>query len=66
MPKHSPDEYSPEEAQQRLRKMLTGAFDGPPTPLKNIPKRSGESRKLARKKKRGASRASARTARPGT
>jgi hypothetical protein len=29
--------------QQRLQKILQGAFSGPPTPLKDIPTRDGES-----------------------
>jgi hypothetical protein len=43
------DQYDAEETKQRLRKILRGAFHGPPTPLKDIPTRSGESRKLTRK-----------------
>ncbi|HTE77016.1 MAG TPA: hypothetical protein VK653_09780 [Xanthobacteraceae bacterium] len=43
-------EYEWEEAAQRLRAVLHGAFAGPPTPLKDIPTRNGESRKLKRKK----------------
>jgi hypothetical protein len=39
-----------EEAQQRLQKILQGAFSGSPTPLKDIPTRTGESRSLKRKK----------------
>jgi len=39
-----------EETEQRLQKILQGAFDGPPTPLKDIPKKSGETRSLKRKK----------------
>jgi hypothetical protein len=39
-----------EETEQRLQKMFKGAFSGPPTPLKDIPTRDGESRKLRRKK----------------
>jgi hypothetical protein len=35
---------------QRLQKILQGAFSGPPTPLKDIPTKTGESRKLQRKK----------------
>ena len=38
------------ETEQRLKKILKGAFSGPPTPLKDIPTREGESRKLKRKK----------------
>jgi hypothetical protein len=41
---------SQEPDQQRLQKILQGAFSGPPTPLKDIPTKSGESRSLARKK----------------
>jgi hypothetical protein len=32
------------DTEQRLQKILQGAFSGPPTPLKDIPKRNGESR----------------------
>jgi hypothetical protein len=39
-----------EEFEQRLRSLLHGAFSGPPTPLKNIPKRNGESRAVSKKK----------------
>jgi hypothetical protein len=39
-----------DDAQQRLRKILKGAFSGPPTPLKDIPTKTGESRSLKRKK----------------
>ena len=48
--KQSADEYSAEETQQRLHKILQGAFSGPPTPLKDIPTRWGKSRKSKRKK----------------
>lgn len=44
------DEDNPEETQQRLRKILEGAFSGLPTPLKDIPKKTGEARSLKRKK----------------
>ena len=40
------DQFSQIEAQKRLDAVLSGAFSGPPTPLKDIPKRDGESRKL--------------------
>jgi hypothetical protein len=33
-----------EETEQRLKRMLKGAFSGPPTPLKDIPTRSGKQR----------------------
>jgi len=42
--------YSEHDAQSRLRVILRGAFAGSPTPLKDIPKRNGESRSLKRKK----------------
>jgi hypothetical protein len=35
---------------ERLQKILQGAFSGPPTPLKDIPTKTGESRSLKRKK----------------
>jgi hypothetical protein len=38
------------DTEQRLIKLLQGAFSGPPTPLKDIPTRDGESRSLKRKK----------------
>jgi hypothetical protein len=43
-------ENDAQQAEQRLQKILRGAFAGPPTPLKDIPTRTGESRKLRRKK----------------
>jgi hypothetical protein len=39
------DRYSPEETGQRLQKILQGSFSGLPTPLKDIPTQTGESRK---------------------
>jgi hypothetical protein len=45
--------FSDSEVKERLQKTLHGAFSGPPTPLKDIPTREGESRK-----KRGVSGAS--------
>jgi hypothetical protein len=44
------DQYGTKETEQRLQKILQGAFSGPPTPLKGIPKMNGESRSLKRKK----------------
>lgn len=44
------NEQSPDETEQRLRKILEGAFSGPPTPLKDIPTRFGEKRKSAEKR----------------
>ena len=36
------------DTDNRLRRILAGAFDGPPTPLKDIPTRAGDSRQLSR------------------
>jgi hypothetical protein len=48
---------------ERMQAILRGAFSGPPTPLKDIPTRSGEARKLGRnqpqKRSRKARKASA-------
>jgi hypothetical protein len=38
------DQHSPEETEQRLRKIMRGAFSGPPTPLAKIPTREGRKR----------------------
>jgi hypothetical protein len=38
------------DTEQRLKKILEGAFNGPPTPLKDIPTRDGESRAVRKKK----------------
>jgi len=43
-------ETTNEEA--NLQAILRGAFAGPPTPLKEIPTRHGETRKLERKPQR--------------
>jgi hypothetical protein len=48
--KYLDEKKGAEDTEQRLQKILQGAFSGPPTPLKDIPTRSGESRKLKRKK----------------
>jgi hypothetical protein len=61
--KKSDDQYSDKEAMRRLKSALSGAFSGPPTPLKHIPKKSGESRAT---KARSASGANARNAQPET
>jgi hypothetical protein len=42
--KQSDDSFSEEETARRVEAALRGAFSGPPTPLKDIPKRNGESR----------------------
>ena len=47
------DLYSPEETEQRLRKIMRGAAHRP-TPLKAIPKRNGESRTAAKKSRQRA------------
>jgi hypothetical protein len=46
----SDDQCSAKERDQRLEKILRGAFSGPPTPLKDIPTRTGESRRIGKKK----------------
>jgi hypothetical protein len=56
------EQFSAEETEQRLQKTLRAAFSGPPTPLKDIPTRYGESRKMRRVKTSGASSATAKTA----
>ena len=38
------DEHSVTETEQRLEKILRGAFSGSPTPLKEIPPKAGVSR----------------------
>jgi hypothetical protein len=50
---------SKKDTNQRLQKILQGAFSGPPTPLKDIPIRTGESRAV---RSAVASAASAKTA----
>jgi hypothetical protein len=57
------DQHSAKDTQGQLAKLLQGAFSGPPTPLKDIPKKSGESRSL---KRRSASDATAKTVPPRT
>jgi hypothetical protein len=37
-------EYTEQDAKRRLKMILQGAFSGPPTQLKDIPTRTGESR----------------------
>jgi hypothetical protein len=45
------DQFGKKETEQRLKAILRGAFAGPPTPLKDIPKKNGESRAKKRRKK---------------
>lgn len=47
--KQSDDSYSQSETAQRMDKVLRGAFAGPPTPLKKIPKVNGDTRSIARR-----------------
>jgi hypothetical protein len=51
------------ETKERLQAILRGAFSGPPTPLKGIPKKNGKQRAP---RARTASGASAKTAPPRT
>ncbi len=53
------DSYPDAETERRLRQTLVGAFNGPPTHLKDIPKKNGERRHVT--KSRHISRASAKT-----
>jgi hypothetical protein len=47
------DQYSGEQAQRRLEKILKAAFSGPPTPHKDIPTRWGKQRAQPRAQKPG-------------
>lgn len=49
MAKNSEDQYTKQQVRRRFDAILRGAFAGSPTPLKDIPKKSGESRKTRRK-----------------
>jgi hypothetical protein len=49
MGRQSDDQSKEQETQRRLEAILRGAFAGPPIPLKDIPTRHGETRKLERK-----------------
>jgi hypothetical protein len=40
------------ETQKNLQRILRGAFAGPPTPLKDIPTKEGEARKLKKPQKK--------------
>ncbi len=55
------DEHSEHKTRERLRKILRGAFAGPPTQLKDIPKRHGESRV---ERKNGAAKSRSNASRP--
>jgi hypothetical protein len=48
--RHADGANTPEEIEQRLQKILHGAFAGLATSLKDIPKRSSESRSIGKKK----------------
>jgi hypothetical protein len=48
----SQGQYDTKETEERLQRTLQGAFAGPPTPLKAIPKKNGESRGTKPKKRR--------------
>jgi hypothetical protein len=51
-PQQPDQQRGPREAKQRLQSILRGAFDGPPTPLKEIPTRNGRPRSLTRRKRK--------------
>lgn len=46
------DEFTAQETRRRVEAALRGAFAGSPTPLKEIPKKNGESRRSAKNKKK--------------
>jgi hypothetical protein len=46
------DGYSDAETEQRLKKIMQGAFAGPPTPLKDIPTQEGKKRRVGPKPQR--------------
>ena len=50
--KRTDDRFSEREAARRLQSILRGAFTGSPTPLKDIPKKNGESRNSGYKQKK--------------
>jgi hypothetical protein len=50
--KQSDDSFSEDETLQRIGAVLRGAFAGPPTPLKEIPKRNGKQRKVGKTQRR--------------
>ena len=43
--------FSAEETERRVKAAVQGAFSGPPTPLKDIPKRNSESRVIGKASK---------------
>jgi hypothetical protein len=49
MARKQSEDSAERETARRLGSILQGAFSGPPTPLKDIPTRHGETRKLERK-----------------
>ena len=48
---NSDDLHSPEETEQRLRKLMRGAFAGPPTQMKDIPKKFSKAQPARAKSK---------------
>lgn len=48
MPEHKIGAESQADINSRLKAILRGAFSGPPTPLRDIPKRNGKSRSIRR------------------
>jgi len=50
--KQSEDSFSKQETARRVEAALRGAFAGPPTPLKDIPKRNGEPRSVGKIQRR--------------
>jgi hypothetical protein len=58
MGKTDSEQFTAAEARRRQEAILRGAFAGPPTQLKDIPTKRGESRSLTRKKAKTRSNAS--------
>jgi hypothetical protein len=50
--KKANDQYSDQEAQRRFMAALKAAVSTPPKPLKDMPKKNGESRATSKKPKR--------------
>jgi hypothetical protein len=44
------DQFSPDEIARRVKAAVKGAFSGPSKPLKDIPRKNGESRIIEKKR----------------
>ena len=52
MPRKSDDSFPEQDVERRTKAIMTGAFAGSPTPLKDIPKRDGKARLLGKAQRR--------------